>query len=295
MGIQGEEIVVVGDIHGDIETTLRIFERFGYPPQKTYLFLGDYVDRGQNSVDVLLLLYSLKLLYSKSIYLIRGNHESHQQASVYGFQDECVKKYDKSIYHQFLHSFLVLPLCAVVNSAHICMHGGLSEYLTSLDQIRAISRPIAESDVPYVIDMLWSDPNPNVEYYGKNERHIGNCFGPKSLSAFLEKNRLKGLIRGHQFCRMGFSYPFDSNGKCITIFSSANYCQKMNNASIARVDAEGGISLEVIPPLSTDIKNRRRPILPEWLMNHDACKSNKVEVDLLHIIHETNIDLTKLL
>ena len=147
--------LVVGDIHGQFCDLLRIFQLNGLPPESNYLFLGyslnsrvdsrDYVDRGSNSINILCLLFALKVKYPNNIYLLRGNHETDAMNRLYGFYDECLRRYNEYIYYRFSECFNCLPLCARIGRRILCMHGGLSPDLTSLDDIAAIQRPC---DVP---------------------------------------------------------------------------------------------------------------------------------------------------
>jgi predicted phosphodiesterase len=149
---------VVGDIHGNIDDLLRVFERRGYPPETNYLFLGDYVDRGQNSVEVLIMLYSLKVLFPSNIYLIRGNHECESVTAVYGFKREVCRRFSVQVYQKFVKSFSHLPYAAVVNNKYFCVHGGISPDLASVDEIADIEKPQISAASSLANDMVWSDP-----------------------------------------------------------------------------------------------------------------------------------------
>ncbi len=136
---------VCGDIHGQFIDLLRIFDYCGYPPDTNYLFLGDYVDRGKQSLETICLLFAYKIKYNKNIYLLRGNHESELINRNYGFLDECKRRYSIKIFKIFNDTFNCLPIVALLDDKILCMHGGLSPELHSFDQILKLQRP---TDIP---------------------------------------------------------------------------------------------------------------------------------------------------
>jgi serine/threonine-protein phosphatase 2A catalytic subunit len=135
-------VTVCGDIHGQFFDMMELFKIGGKCPETNYLFMGDYVDRGYFSVETVSLLLCLKLRYPNRIYLTRGNHETRQVTQVYGFYDECMRKYNNNpqIWKYFTDLFDYLPLTAVVENSIFCLHGGLSPAIDSLDHIRMIDR-----------------------------------------------------------------------------------------------------------------------------------------------------------
>jgi serine/threonine-protein phosphatase 2A catalytic subunit len=151
-------VTICGDIHGQIHDLIELFKIGGQCPETNYLFMGDYVDRGYYSVETVSLLLSLKTRYPQRIHLLRGNHESRQITQVYGFYDECLRKYGTGVvWKMFTDLFDYLPLTAVVEDQIFCLHGGLSPSIDSLDHIRQIDRV---QEVPHdgaMCDLLWSD------------------------------------------------------------------------------------------------------------------------------------------
>lgn len=257
------QIVVVGDIHGNIDDLLRIFERNGYPPKRTYLFLGDYVDRGSHSVEVLLLLYALKVLYPAHLYMIRGNHECESVTSVYGFKRECFRRIGVKAYYKFIKSFSYLPFAAVINDSVFCVHGGISPVLGTLEDIEEIEKPSIAADNEIANDMVWSDPNPKVNGFKTSDRGSGYFFDNEKLDEFLENNNLSLLIRSHESCAKGYARPLD---KCLTVFSNCDYCGMGNKAAVAIVHEDSDVTLEKFQPLNDDDLEKRRIILPEWIL-----------------------------
>ncbi|OHT10024.1 Serine/threonine-protein phosphatase PP1 isozyme 8 [Tritrichomonas foetus] len=258
--------VVVGDIHGDIDTLIRIFERCGYPPKSSYLFLGDYVDRGQYSLEVMILLISLKLLYPTSIYLLRGNHETRNISKSYGFCHECNTKANFKIYQEFCSLFDELPLVAILNQRIYCAHGGISGEAMDMCDVILLQKPIEKPQKNSIVtDILWSDPSDLTDEFEESERGCGHVFGEKALDAFLSQNGFTSMIRGHQTCNDGYDKPFE-NDKCWTVFSSADYCENWNTAAVLIVEDDKVVEIELFDPCTVEEKREHTVILPSWLL-----------------------------
>jgi serine/threonine-protein phosphatase PPG1 len=118
-------VSVVGDLHGQFFDLLELFQVGGDCPHTNYLFLGDYVDRGSHSVEVISLLCCLKLRYPQRITLLRGNHESRQTTQVYGFYSDCQKKYGSvNVWTYFTDMFDYIPIAALIDGRIFCVHAG---------------------------------------------------------------------------------------------------------------------------------------------------------------------------
>ncbi|ELP86455.1 serine/threonine protein phosphatase PP1-2, putative [Entamoeba invadens IP1] len=220
-------ITIVGDLHGQFTDLVRIFQRNGIPPDQQYLFLGDYVDRGKSGVEILCLLFALKLKYPDNIYLIRGNHECAALNRIYGFHDECLRKYGHlAVWNAFVSTFNVLPFSAVIDSKILCIHGGISPKLLQLSQLTKINRPVDIPEEGLITDVLWADPILEENGFGPNERGTGCYFGLDVLCNFLNENGLQLLIRAHEMVD-GFAVL---NGCCITLFSAPFYCGTVTNS-----------------------------------------------------------------
>jgi serine/threonine-protein phosphatase PP1 catalytic subunit len=211
---------VCGDIHGQLTDLTRCFHFAGPPPKTRWLFLGDYVDRGPQSVEVLCLLFALKIRYPGAIWLVRGNHETKEMSRDFGLAAECVKKLDKTAWESFCSVFQTMPLAAVVASQYFCVHGGLSPRLEGLHQIKAIQRPLEVPTSGLVADMLWSDPDSHVAEFAPSYRGATFVFGLTPAKQFLARNSLKMLVRGHQAVD-GFDYPFPGSKQVLTVYSCA--------------------------------------------------------------------------
>jgi serine/threonine-protein phosphatase PP1 catalytic subunit len=133
-------IKICGDVHGQYYDLLRLFEYGNFPPDSNYLFLGDYVDRGKQSLETICLLLAYKIKYPENFFLLRGNHESASINRIYGFYDECKRRYSIKVWKTFTDCFNCLPIAAIIDEKIFCMHGGLSPDLQAMDQIRRIMR-----------------------------------------------------------------------------------------------------------------------------------------------------------
>lgn len=149
---------ICGDIHGQYYDLLRIFEYGGWPPDSNYLFLGDYVDRGRQSIETIVLLLCFKIKYPENFFLLRGNHECAQINRIYGFYDEVRRRYDIKMWKSFSDCFNCLPSCALIDEKILCMHGGLSPDFHSFESVNKMVRPTEVPDQGLLCDLLWADP-----------------------------------------------------------------------------------------------------------------------------------------
>ena len=187
-----------GDIHGQFSDLLRLFEYGGFPPSANYLFLGDYVDRGKQSLETICLLLAYKIKYPENFFLLRGNHECASINRIYGFYDECKRRFNVRLWKAFTDCFNCLPVAALIDDKILCMHGGLSPDLQNLDQIRSLSRPTVIPDTGLLCDLLWSDPSKDVKGWGMNDRGVSYTFGPDKVEEFLTTHDLDLVCRAHQ-------------------------------------------------------------------------------------------------
>ena len=218
-------ITVCGDLHGQFYDLLRIFGIAKYPPTTNYLFLGDYVDRGPQSVEVVALLFAFKIKYPNNFFLLRGNHESTSLNQYYGFLGECSRYFSKRLWHKINEVFNCLPIVAIIDSAIFCVHGGISRKLKSLTDIEAFQRP---QEIPHsglISDLLWSDPSDDLknDEWGQSERGVGSLFGRKSAEHFNQKFGFDLIIRAHQVAENGYVFPFKDNQSVLTIYSATSY------------------------------------------------------------------------
>lgn len=244
---------VCGDIHGQYYDLLRLFEINGFPPESRYLFLGDYVDRGKQSIETICLLMAYKIKYPNDVFLLRGNHESANVNKVYGFYDECKKRLNVKSWKLFCSLFDHLPLTAIIENKILCMHGGISKELVNVNQLKNINRPMDVPEKGLVCDLLWADPSELTSGWGVNERGVSCTFGTKALDLFLDKNDLDLICRAHQVVEEGFE--FFGEQTLVTIFSAPNYLGEFdNNGAVMQVDKDLLCSFQILNPMISKSK-----------------------------------------
>jgi serine/threonine-protein phosphatase PP1 catalytic subunit len=230
-------IKIAGDIHGQFFDLLRLFKYCGSPAETNYLFLGDYVDRGKHSIETVALLFAYKVKYKENFFILRGNHECPTINRVYGFYDECNRRYSAKLWKTFGDVFRWLPVAAIVSDQILCMHGGLSPALLHLDQINDIPRPADVPEAGLLTDLLWADPSLDEDMWGANDRGVSFSFGKKALTRFLGDHHLSLICRAHQVVQDG--YEFFGARQLVTVFSAPNYCGSFNNAgAVMTVDED---------------------------------------------------------
>jgi protein phosphatase len=259
------ELRIVGDIHGNVDCLLQIFGMAGRPPDQTYLFLGDDVDRGDCSCEVLILLYSLKVIFPAHVFLLRANHESMTVSATHGFRDECVQKFSAKTHAKFMGSFDSLPVAAVANG-WFCVHGGIAKSAMDRDALNSIKKVDFIEENETVSDLLWSDPSCECDAFAKSPRFRGHLFGEAAAVEFLRNCALRGVIHAHQFCEGGYSWPLGDAVPVLTVFSSANYCGLGNDAAIAALDRDGRETIVAVPAPDRG-EHRRRVVRPAWMFD----------------------------
>lgn len=258
--------VLVGDVHGQIKDLKeRILFNGGPLGSQTYLFLGDYVDRGEASLHCIALLVAAKIMFPDKVFLIRGNHESRGTNGCYGFLSECHSKFpriqsdedDDTDAAEANHNFGVLafglgphplwdlankmfdqlPIAAIVGERIFCVHGGLSPRANHLAQIIACRRHRDVSVGGILADLTWSDPCSEMDGFCANHRGCGQLFGEDTTKDFLDISGLAFVCRAHQCVRSG--YLWTHNERVLTLFSAPNYCGQGNDGAIMMVGEEG--------------------------------------------------------
>ena len=230
-------VKICGDIHGQYYDLLKIFDKCGYPcpPElaadgkgASYLFLGDYVDRGKHSIETIMLLFCYKILYPNCVWLLRGNHECAAVTRLYGFYDDVKRRYNIRLWKAFTDVFNTMPCCGVISGKIICMHGGLSPDLTDVQLVNRIDRPCDVPDRGLLCDILWSDPDTDGNSgFLPSARGVGYTFGEDIVSEFLEFVDMDLVVRAHEVMERG--YGFFADRQLVTIFSAPNYCGEFDN------------------------------------------------------------------
>ncbi|CAI5961429.1 unnamed protein product [Closterium sp. NIES-64] len=235
-------VKIFGDLHGQFGDLMRLFDEYGSPSTAgdiayiDYLFLGDYVDRGQHSLETIILLLALKIEFPRNVHLIRGNHEAADINALFGFRMECIERMGEEggiwAWHRINQLFNWLPLAALIEHKILCMHGGIGRSIQHVSQIEELKRPITmEAGSMVLMDLLWSDPteNDSIEGLQPNARGPGLVtFGPDRVMEFCHTNDLQLIIRAHECVMDGFERF--AGGHLITLFSATNYCGTANNA-----------------------------------------------------------------
>lgn len=246
-------VTVCGDIHGQFYDLMELFNVGGGLPDKVnYVFLGDFVDRGYFSLETFTLLMCLKAKYPDRITLVRGNHESRQITQVYGFYEECQTKYgNASVWKSCCQVFDFLALAAIIDGSVLCVHGGLSPEIRTLDQIRVVARA---QEIPHegaFCDLVWSDPE-DVETWAVSPRGAGWLFGDKVATEFNHVNGLSLIARAHQLVNEGYKYHF-KNKDVVTVWSAPNYCYRCGNvASIMKLEKDLSPSFTIFQAVPDD-------------------------------------------
>ena len=250
-------VTVCGDIHGQFWDLMELFKIGGPTPDTNYLFMGDYVDRGYYSVESVSLLVCLKVRFPSRIFLTRGNHESRQITQVYGFYDECMRKYGGiNVWKYCTDIFDLFSLAAVIENKIFCVHGGLSPQATNIDDIRTIDR---KQEVPHdgpMSDMLWSDPDTEVTGFAFSPRGAGYLFGADEVEKFNRTNGIELIARAHQLVMEGYSLIF--NDMLVTVWSAPNYCYRCGNiASVMEFDENLNRAFKKFD--AAPVENRNKP------------------------------------
>jgi Calcineurin-like phosphoesterase len=229
-----EKLVLIGDIHGDLKSLFKIlddihFEEYLMKANNKIIFLGDYVDRGKDSIGVLYLICYLKQKYPNSIILMRGNHEAPVEFPFsshdlpFGILQRYGEHRGRLIYQKkILKFFRLLTLATVVKNRLLLVHGGLPT--RDIDFITDFRKSIATAQDTCVTsslmeEILWNDPwsdPPGIEDWTYSGRGFGRLFGPKISKKWLEISETKVVVRGHQPCR---GFKIDHDGMVMTLFS----------------------------------------------------------------------------
>lgn len=254
---------VLGDLHGNLHD-LMIYENSLWKMGPTcvaanFLFLGDYVDRGEYGIEVILYLLCHKVLCPEKYWLLRGNHELRNVQLGFTFKTECLDKLGVKMGEQLWTAlnnvFDLVPICAVIDESIFCAHGGIPAHTTRLEELYKIPTPLStpEDQCPIAWEILWNDPVGPQEFasyadlaraqnavaspqgfLANAKRGTAYYFSEEALNRFLTVNRLSHVIRAHEVIPSGYQYHM--GGRCITVFSSSKYCGGLNEAAVVLVN-----------------------------------------------------------
>jgi len=220
------QLVVIGDIHGDLETMLKIFEKEDIPAKlnekRTYIvFLGDYIDRGELSLEVMTSVLRMKIAHPERVVILRGNHEGPDDliAHPHTFPYELKMKFGSAapiIYLHFRKLFNAMPHITLTSSGIVLLHGGVPTEAKNVDEIAMANELHPEK--PHLTEILWNDPDETgITGAYPSPRGAGKIFGENYTDEFLKIVNGKVILRGHQAASKG--YKVSHNGKIITLFS----------------------------------------------------------------------------
>jgi serine/threonine-protein phosphatase PP1 catalytic subunit len=255
-------LMVCGDTHAQYPDVIRIFEKGGYPPTVCYLFLGDYVDRGYQGIEVIALFFWYKIKYPTLFYMLRGNHECSYINRLYGFYDECIRYHSIQIWKDFSEVFKCLPIAAIIDDKIFCVHGGLSPDLHSMDDIKSLCRPLEVPEQGLLCDLLWADPDGEIEGWGANDRGTSYTFGCDIATQFCHDFGFELICRAHQAVMGGFEFPY-AQQNLITLFSAPNYCYEFTNkGAILKIDEHLFCAFVILEPHDWSMEMADRPATP---------------------------------
>ncbi len=221
-----EEVYVIGDIHGNLQSMLKLIEIIEKKNPKLVIFLGDIVDRGTYQLECLILVFALKVIEPNRYFLLRGNHETLEMNQYYGFFQDFMSRFkDQSKFNEILSIYDILPICAVINDNILCLHGGIPEDFDILKKLKNKKhKDLDKTTINLgIYQILWNDPK-EVEILNFSNSFRGpgiKFFGQRAFDAFMKKNNLQLLIRAHECFPEGYRWFF--NKRLLSIFSSANY------------------------------------------------------------------------
>jgi len=257
---------IFGDLHGQLRDLLLLFSRFCFPTQyggdietTAYVFNGDFVDRGAHQLEVVVLLFALKVLYPSRVFLTRGNHEfreMNERMGSLGFKHVCQYQYGleggDQVYQEVVETFAWLPLAALVSSSILVLHGGIGDGGWGLQQLADARRPRREEGVQQdcVHQAMWSDPSDSDAFMhnGIHANPRGDniaTFGPDVTAEFCRREKIELIVRSHQIVRHGYKYMH--RGRLLTIFSARNYCEGSNDGAILLISRDDEGNLRVRP------------------------------------------------
>ena len=259
-----ENLVIISDLHGDSKSLFRILSKINYKhflsnPMNKLIFLGDYVDRGSNSVGVMYSVCHLKNTYPDSIVLMRGNHEAPAEFPFpsHDLPYEIEERFGdrgKEIYQKMLMMFRLLALATIVKKKLLLVHGGLPAEEANLESIATAQEDRVRSRV--LEELLWSDPRQVDAAPGweNSRRGVGKHFGSGISQRWLQASNTKAIVRGHEPCQ---GFRLDHGDAVMTLFSCKEAYPKfraaylmLDAAHLARVNNARDLSRYVRFPES---------------------------------------------
>jgi protein phosphatase len=240
---------ILGDIHGNLHDLLRILNTIGTSTTPHLIFLGDYIDRGGYSVEVVIIVFTLLCMFPNDVVLLRGNHEFSDVESAPDLAEELYRLYDNSNLYACIHAtFSWMPLAALIGTTHLCVHGGIGPHFQKVEDLSHLEYPILTDTDPLVEDLLWSDPSRKIQSFIESSRGRRVHYGYRAISDFLEANHLQMIIRGHQCVMKGYELFH----RVLTVFSSGFYTDAGNRCGWVYISAAFDLAkyhMDAIRPL----------------------------------------------
>ncbi len=210
------EFIIVGDTHGYLNSAKRPAEE-AFKRELPIVYLGDYVDRGDEQLKNLAYVLSLKMKRPDKVILLRGNHETERMNRSYGFQSVVNREYSKKLFREIVSIYDRFPAAAVIGNKYFAVHGGIPEGINSYFEIMNLNHGEESYE-----EILWNDPSEEIDTFQPNLQRGGyKLYGEKAVERFLKENDLSMIIRAHQVQTSGYKYYFDK--KLLSIFSVSNY------------------------------------------------------------------------
>jgi predicted phosphodiesterase len=242
MEIPSRNVFFIGDLHGELESISIVQKLFSKYKTHSFVFLGDYADRGPAQIETINLVMALAVSDPDRVLLLRGNHESDEIAQQYGFYTEVTRKFSFDVYSKYLEVFQVLPMAAISSEAIFTCHGGIPEGVTSVDEIQKCNRFNMNFPDDILHQLAWNDPKDADFRFAANSRgRRVRAFGRIAFDEFLENLGLKIMVRAHEVFAEGVKTFFD--GRLTSVFS-ASYRGAVT-PKVVRVGSD--LKIEIIP------------------------------------------------
>lgn len=245
---------IIGDLHGNIYDLVRIVGKYGMPLATEYIFLGDYVDRGQFSLETLVFVLLFKWRFPRKVHIIRGNHEFPSKEGPGYFRTELQDLgFPPKVYEAFLTLFEEIPIACTLSKDILCVHGGIGPDVT-LESIRLLKYPLSDKKSNVVQDVLWSDPSELSDNFDVSPRGKGWLFGKSACTKFLSENGIKRIVRGHSFTELGFKSYF--HGGLLTIYSTSRSIKQPNIGATLLFKSFEDFTVDYYDPLPPIYRNQ---------------------------------------
>lgn len=285
---------IVGDLHGNLFDLVRIISKYGYPIAREYIFLGDYIDRGQFSLETVVFVLLLKFRFPRKVHILRGNHEFPSKEGPGMFRTELQEiGYSPAVYDAFQRVFEEIPVAVLLSKDILCVHGGIGPDV-SLEAIRMLKYPLNDKKNAFAQDLLWSDPSEIYDEFEPSPRGKGWLFGKYVCNKFLHENNLKRIIRGHSFIETGYKSYF--NGGLITIYSTSRTIKQPNIGATLLVKSLDDITVDYYDPLQPIYRSQVQPVyeLPKLLPLPEQRERRQMPVVPIRVVLVRRNSLTPL-